>query len=199
MDQTWTHQTERYRLATRKDLPEFAKMLSDDEVGTWLWFTPLPADAVDAYFGPLLDKQAGEVEAGRTPQTTVFTVESLAGEFLGQGAVVAVEGSPKGCEIGFQLTRAAWGRGVGTRLGRFLCAYAVECCDAYRIEGCCLEGNAGSAALLRKLGLRLEGVRPGYRLKGDVRHTELLFGREVSKLDTEAVRNVARLSGLISA
>ena len=197
MTDFWTLGTERYRYATREDLPAFARLLSDPEVGRWLWFAPLPAEAVDAYFGPLLDRQTQELAAGETPQTAVFTVEDLRGEFLGQGAVVAVEASPGGSEIGFQLARAAWGRGVGTRLGRFLCAYAIEHCEAYRIEGACLEGNTSSAALLQKLGLRLEGTRPGYRLKQDVRHTELCFGREVRELDAEALRKVAERTGLI--
>ena len=195
---SWTHETERYRYATRADIPVFAELLSDAEVGRWLWFTPLAPTGVEAYFGPLLDRQAKALAEDETPQTAVFAVEDSRGEFLGHGAVVAVEASPKGYEIGFQLMRTAWGRGVGTRLGQFLCAYAIVRCDAYRIEGGCLAGNVGSAALLQKLGLRLEGTRPGYRLKEDIRHTELCFGREVSQLDTGWYRSVAEATGLSS-
>ena len=198
MSDAWTHETERYRYANREDLPAFAELLSDPEVGRWLWFTPMSLDAVREYFGPLLDRQAKERAAGETPRTAVFTVEALNGEFLGHGAVVGVEASPNGYEIGFQLMRKAWGRGVGTRLGQFLCAYAIELCDAYRIEGGCLEGNTGSATLLQKLGLQLEGTRPGYRLKAGVRHTELCFGSEVHRLDTAALRRVADATGLSS-
>ena len=198
MSDSWTHETERYRYATREDIPAFTDLLSDHEVGRWLWFTPIALDAVGAYFGPLLDRQAKERAAGETPLTAVFAVEDLSGEFLGHGAVVAVETSPNGFEIGFQLMRKAWGRGVGTRLGQFLCAYAIERCDAYRIEGGCLEGNTASATLLQKLGLQLEGTRPGYRLKADVRHTELCFGSEVHRLDTAAFRRVAEATGLSS-
>ena len=196
MSDSWTHETERYRYATRDDLAAFTELLSDPEVGRWLWFTPVPAGGVEQFFGPLLDKQAAEVAAGATPLTAVFAVEDLDGEFLGQGAVVEVAMSPKGFEVGFQLMRKAWGRGVGTRLGRFLCAYAIEVGDAYRIEAGCLEGNHGSASLLRKLGLQLEGTLPGYRLKGEVRHTELHFGSEVHRLDTALFRRVAEATGL---
>jgi len=193
----WTHETERYRYATREDLPAFVRMLSDPEVGRWLWFTPAPAEALNGFFAPLLDQQAAQIAAGETPHTAVFTVEDLEGGFLGQGAVVAVEASPGGCEIGFQLARESWGRGVGTRLGKFLCAYAVNICEAYRVEGGCLEGNVGSSTLLRKLGLTLEGTRPGYRVKDGVRHTELCFGREVSALDADMIREVAERTKLI--
>ncbi len=197
MSDSWTHETERYRYANREDIPAFIEMLSDPEVGRWLWFTPIPPDGVEQYFGPLLDRQATERAAGEIPRTAVFSVEDFTGEFLGQGAVVAVEASPHGCEIGFQLMRTAWGRVVGTRLGQFLCAYAIELCDAYRIEGGCLEGNTGSATLLRKLGLQLEGKRPGDRVKAGVRHTELCFGGEVHRLDTAAFQKVALATGLL--
>jgi len=197
MSDTWTHETERYRYADREDIPAFESLLSDLEVGRWLWFTPIAEGGVAEFFGPLLDVQTIELAAGKTPLSAVFVVEDLECEFLGMGAVVAVEHSPNGFEIGFQLMCKAWGRGVGTRLGQFLCAYAIEVCNAYRIEGGCLEGNAGSVTLLQKLGLQLEGTRPGYRLKEDVRHTELCFGREVHQLDRAAFRKVAETTGLV--
>ncbi len=197
MTASWIHATERYRYATRGDLASLAALLSDAEVGRWLWFAPLTPEGVEAYFGPLLDRQGRELEKRETPLTAVFVVEDSTPEFLGMGAVVAVEGSPRGFEIGFQLARVAWGRGVGTRLGHFLCAYAIERCNAYRIEASCLEGNEHSAAILRKLGLHLEATRPGYRLQQDTRHTELCFGREVHELDTTAIDAVARLTGLL--
>jgi RimJ/RimL family protein N-acetyltransferase len=192
----WTNETERYRYSTRADLPDFAALLGDPEVGRWLWFTPLPEGAMDGFFGPLLDQQAEAVANGEAPLAAVFTIEDLDGRFLGQGAVIAVDMSPDGCEIGFQLTRAAWGRGVGRRLGEFLCAYAIEKGSAYRIEGGCLEGNDASASLLRKLGLKLEGTRSGYRLMRGERHTEIFFGRQVSEMDGERFRLVAEATGL---
>ena len=41
MRDSWTHETERYRYATREDIPAFSELLSDPEVGRWLWFTPI--------------------------------------------------------------------------------------------------------------------------------------------------------------
>ena len=87
MSDSWTHETERYRYANREDIPAFIEMLSDPEVGRWLWFTPIPPDGVEQYFGALLDRQATARAAGEIPRTAVFTVEDLNGEFLGQGAV----------------------------------------------------------------------------------------------------------------
>ena len=86
---------------------------------------------------------------------------------------------------------------MGTRLAQFLCAYAVHRCSAYRIEGSCLEENSGSRAILTKLGLNLEGTRPGYRLRADIRHTEVFYGVQVQELDSAAIRRVAEEVGLL--
>ena len=193
----WIYDTERYRYATIDDIAAIADMLSDPEVGRWLWFTPAPRETFEAFFEPFVEQQAQEVAKSTVPQSPVFVVEDLSGRFLGQGAVVEVEGSPGGFEVGFQLHKHAWGRGVGTRLSQFLAAYAVHCCNAYRIEGGCLEGNVGSRRLLTKLGLQLEATRPGYRLKEQTRHTELQFGALVSDLDTAELEHVAHETGLI--
>ena len=191
-----TEFTERYRFATRDDLPAFLETLEDPAVTRWLWFAPAPPSFYEAYFGPLLDAQAEALARGRLPATSVFAVEDGDGGFLGQGATVAVEGSPGGFEIGFQLRRAAWGRGVGTRLAWFLGAYAVRCHGAHRLEGSCLVGNMGSRRLMTILGLQEEGRRPGFRLKEGQRHTELLYGAEVAALDGVRLAEVAEVLGL---
>ena len=197
MKTTWNNGSECYRYATENDLPDFAEMLSDPEVGRWLWFTPAPPEMFKMFFSPLLEAQAGQLELAELPHTAVFTVDDLSQTFLGQGAILAIEGSPGGFEIGFQLTQKAWGRGVGKRLAHFLCAYAIHLCDAYRIEGACLEGNRGSRRILTDLGLKLEGTRPGYRLRDGVRHTELLYGAEVRKLDCGEFDRTARELGML--
>lgn len=194
---SWTNGTERYRFSTIDDLPRFADMLSDPEVGRWLWFTPAPVEMFGQFFRPLIEKQTEQLNDGKTPPASVFSVEDADQAFLGQGAVLAIEGSPGGFEIGFQLRREAWGQGVGTRLAGFLTAFAVHRCSAYRLEGSFLEGNNGSEAILKRLGLQLEGRRPGYRERDGVRHTEVIYGAEVRDLDTAAIRQAAVELGLL--
>ena len=196
---TWNSGSENVRFATPADLQAIAEMLGDPEVGRWLWFTPISAESVDAFFSPLLSAQADLLASGDDPTSAVFAVESLEGAFLGMGGVVAQDGSPLGFEIGFQLNQQAWGRGVGTRLGLFLSAYAIYRLQAFRLEGACLVGNTGSRKILEKLGLRLEGTRPAYRLKEGVRHTELGFGSEVSEIDLEEIEEMARRVGFLDA
>lgn len=187
---SWLFDTERYRLADRGDLDAITDMLSDPEVGRWLWFTPLPPEAIAQYFGPLLDAK-----------NAVFAVEDARedreGEFLGQGAILPVAGSTGGFEIGFQLRKEAWGHGVGTRLARFLQAFAIHRMDAFRIEAACLAGNAVSAKILERIGLRHEGTLEGYREKAGVRHDELRFGATVEQLDLGMIEIVAMGVGIL--
>ena len=145
---------------------------------------------------PLIEAQGASLDDGERPKTSVFTIENGQGRFLGHCAVVAIEGSPDGFEIGFQLSRESWGHGLGTRLGEFLCTYAIHCCAAFRIEANCLEGNVGSRTILTRLGLEIEGTRPAYRRKEKARHAELLFGAEVSRLDSARFRRCADELGL---
>jgi RimJ/RimL family protein N-acetyltransferase len=188
---------ERYRYARPTDLGTIVDMLLDEEVGRWLWFVPASRPTLESYLRPLIEQQWQSLADGKTPTAAVFVAEDAEGTYLGQLGAMAVEGSPGGFEIGFQLLESAWGRGVGTRAGQFLAAWAIHAHGAYRIEGRCLEGNEGSQAILTKLGLQREGRRPGYRLKGDVRHTELEFGAEVEHLDRGLFEDVARSVELI--
>ena len=61
---TWLTDKECYRLATQADLPAFVEMLCDSEVGRWLWFTPMPPEAVEEDFSPLLAEQTRVASSG---------------------------------------------------------------------------------------------------------------------------------------
>ena len=193
----FTAASESYRYARIADLPAITTMLCDERVGRWLWFTPAPASMFASFFRPMIDGQWEDLALGELPTRAIFVVEDHEGRYLGQGASIAVEGSPGGYEIGFQLCAEAWGRGVGSRLAWFLTAWTAHAGHApYRIEAACLEGNLGSQKVITGLGLQPEGRRPGYRLKQEVRHTELLFGAPLSELDHERLAAVAAECGI---
>ncbi len=191
-----SHDDELYAFATLADLPEIVRMLQDPAVGRWLWFCPATREELHAFFEPLLQAQARALAEGALPSAALFVVRDREGTFLGQGAAVSVAPSPGGVELGFQLPRHTWGRGVGTRLGRFLRAYAVFTAGAERLEGHVLAGNEASRRILLGLGLHHEGTRRGYRLKEMVRHDEDVFGVLVSELPVETIESQARALGL---
>jgi len=197
MQTEFSGERERFRYATRDDLPAIVGMLQDEAVGRWLFFVPAPAAVLEGYLGPLIEAQAAELAAGTPPTKATFVVEDHEGSYLGMAAALAVDGSPGGFEIGFQLAEAAWGRGVGTRSGRFVAAWAVFLHAAYRLEASLLAGNEASRRILAGIGLLEEGRRPGYRLKGGERHTQLLYGALVDDALRARIEPDARLAGLI--
>src|SRR5205085_12362895 len=83
-----------------------------------------------------------------------------AGERLG-GAMLMVrrEGAP--VEVGFLFARSAWGRGVATEAARALLAHAFGQLRLPRVEAFIDPENAASAAVLRKAGMRDEGLTTG--------------------------------------
>ena len=193
----WSDDRLRYRYTTRDDLPRIVEMLSDPEVGRYLWFTPATPESIEAYFHPLIDAQSELLARGELPKSAELVVhERESGAFLGQGAVMAVQGSPDGFEIGYQMPRASWGKGNGSRLARFLTAYALVKCEAHRIQAGTLAGNQASIAILEGLGLRLEGRLREYRLLRGRRWDELVYGAPVAELDTGEIRRWAAAAGL---
>lgn len=68
-------------------------------------------------------------------------------------------------EIQYLVHPQMWGQGVGTAIGRRLLAIGFENLGLHRIYATCDPRNAGSLAVLRKLGMTAEGL---------LRHTMML-------------------------
>ncbi len=64
-----------------------------------------------------------------------------------------------GCaDLGFQVARSHWGRGVATEAARAALAAAFGPLELHRVEANCAVENHASARVLEKLGMRVEGV-----------------------------------------
>ncbi|MCY4536659.1 MAG: GNAT family protein [Chloroflexi bacterium] len=61
-------------------------------------------------------------------------------------------------EIGYELHSAYWRRGIMTEAVSEVLRFCFDCLSVHRVEADVTEGNAASAALLRKLGFVLEGL-----------------------------------------
>ena len=61
-------------------------------------------------------------------------------------------------EIGYELHHGYWRKGIMTEAVAELLRFCFDCLQVRRIEADVTEGNAASAALLKKLGFVLEGV-----------------------------------------
>ncbi len=66
---SWQSGSELIRYTTLADLPHILTMLSDPEVGRWLWFTPAPLEMVESYFTPFIEAQGASLADGERPET----------------------------------------------------------------------------------------------------------------------------------
>ena len=79
-------------------------------------------------------------------------------------------------EIGYWLGKPYWGKGYATEAGQALLGYGFETLNLYRIHASHFVGNPASGRVMQKLGMRFEGLRPGYMRKGDQYYDLVLYG-----------------------
>ncbi len=60
-------------------------------------------------------------------------------------------------EIGYEIAPAHWGNGYATEAARAILAFGFDELKLHRIAAGCIAENTGSAHVLEKLGMRLEG------------------------------------------
>ena len=60
-------------------------------------------------------------------------------------------------DIGYELSPRQWGRGYATEAARAIVQFGFTHLQLHRIWAWCLADNVGSARVLEKLGMRLEG------------------------------------------
>ena len=70
----WTDGHVVIRYAERRDLVDFAAVLSDLEVARWLWFGPSSPAKVEGYFGPIVDAQAEALAQGELAPIVEFVM-----------------------------------------------------------------------------------------------------------------------------
>lgn len=87
------------------------------------------------------------------------------GELIGM-----VEIRPDGfkAEVGYVLARAWWGRGIMPEALRPIVEWALARPDIYRVWAVCDVENRGSARVLEKAGMSLEGILRRYVLHPNV-------------------------------
>ena len=66
-------------------------------------------------------------------------------------------------ELGYDLAKETWGKGVGTVVARRVVEYGFEELGLNRIEGTVMSGNARSERVLEKLGFVREGLLRQYK------------------------------------
>jgi RimJ/RimL family protein N-acetyltransferase len=79
-------------------------------------------------------------------------------------------------DIGYEFAPAYWGQGYATEAARAIVAFGFTALGLHRIWSWCIADNVGSARVLEKVGMRLEGrLRENEWMKGRWWDT-LLYG-----------------------
>jgi ribosomal-protein-alanine N-acetyltransferase len=73
-----------------------------------------------------------------------------------------VRGAWQNATLGYWLAATATGRGHATRAVRLVTAYAFAHCELHRVQAAVIPRNAASLAVVRRAGLRHEGMALRY-------------------------------------
>jgi len=123
-------------------------------------------DEICAFVQRQIDDQAGAPRPRF--QLAITLAESGAlidncGIRIKPGGPGEIRGHPLGpanaweADIGYELAPAHWGRGYATEAARAIVAFGFRELGLHRISATCIADNEGSARVLKRAGLRLEG------------------------------------------
>jgi len=92
-------------------------------------------------------------------QRIMFTIETLNGESIGGINLNSIDERNGTFSIGIVIDKQHRAKGYGTRAMNILLKYAFMERRLHKFNDCVLEGNEGSARMMKKLGCLQEGVR----------------------------------------
>ena len=138
------------RAPTSGDLPSLEKMIRDRRV--------------TAYFPRVARrwKRMGAIARNRRAFREgkaygYVIVERHTSMFIGTVSIMRIDREERTAELGYMITRPNWGKGYATEAARRLCKFALYPLKLRHLDANVTEGNAGSVAVLRKIGFRAEG------------------------------------------
>jgi RimJ/RimL family protein N-acetyltransferase len=143
------------RRFTAADLPAFAAYRSDPEIARYQsWEPPFPLAKAEVML-----EELAEIHPDTPGEWYQFAVALRgSGELIGDCAAHTLADDPRQAEIGFTFAPANQGRGYATEAVRRLLEYLFRERDKHRVSANCDDRNARSAALLRRVGMRREGL-----------------------------------------
>jgi aminoglycoside 6'-N-acetyltransferase len=166
------------RRFTPADAPAFAAYRSDPAIARYQsWETPFPVEKAER----MVEEHSHEHPdmPGEWYQFAVALRGS--GELIGDCAAHTLADEPRQAEIGFTFAPASQGQGYATEAVRRLLAYLFGERGKHRVSANCDDRNVRSAALLRRVGMRREGLLiESTWAKGEWTNVELyaVLGRE---------------------
>ena len=165
-------ETERLRLdpLSVEDAEAIFPILVDPEVLSY-WDAPEPDDP--DVVGHVVRGQVEAMQAGRAMH---WAMRTLAGPtFVGCFDLTEIDRRHRRAEVGFMLSREAWGQRYGLEAMRSVLAYAAGS-GLRKLAARTHLGNRRSEAVLDKLGFEEEGLLRGHILEDGERRDCRLWG-----------------------
>jgi L-phenylalanine/L-methionine N-acetyltransferase len=147
-----------YRRATANDAEGMAKLFSDPDVIAGTLQLPMPSAD---YWRKRLEPQA-------TDQSQIHIVAIAEGVLIGSAGLHPVSGSLRTRHVmglGIGVSRAWWGKGIGTELMRRLFDWADNWAGILRIELGVYSDNERAIGLYERFGFVREGVQRAFALR----------------------------------
>ena len=123
----------------------------------------------------LIDELRGDFAAGRAIEWAVTLPGD--GRAIGLFGFVSWQRFHRRANIGYDLRRDYWGRGIATAALDAILRFGFERMGLHRVEATTIADNHGSVRLLGRLGFQREGLRREHSLEEDgTYHDGAVFG-----------------------
>jgi len=120
-----------------------------------------------------ISSHAAHLEAG---DSASFALVLNGEDHIFGGMGIHIDQRHNHAEIGYWLGRPYWGNGYATEAGQAILRYGFETLQLHRIHASHFVANPASGRVMQKLGMRYEGLRPGFMRKGDKYLDLVLYG-----------------------
>ncbi len=135
------------------DWPAVLAYQSDPRYLRYYAWTGRTPDEVQTFVRMFLDQQA---EQPRLKFQLALTLKGD-GQLIGNCGIRMRTPGAHEADIGYELNPAYWGQGYASEAARAMVAFGFTELRLHRIWSWCIADNVGSARVLEKLGMRLEG------------------------------------------
>lgn len=103
----------------------------------------------------------GFIDYGKTHPFTIWAVETLDGEFMGQCGLINIPNSTE-IEVAYAFGQPYWGQGYATEAARASVRYGFEYGGLERLIAVAYPDNKASQRVMQKIGMHPEGLTDQY-------------------------------------
>ncbi|MGI2296820.1 GNAT family N-acetyltransferase [Paenibacillus sp. GXUN7292] len=136
-----------------EDAQDMFAYCSDDDVAKYTtWYKHLSIEDTKSFINHLL----GRYELAKVSPWGIQ--DKLTGRLIGTCGFVQWNSEHASAELGYALSKTYWNQGYMTEIVKKIIDFGFTATGLIRIEARCLVDNIGSAMVMEKSGMRLEGV-----------------------------------------